>query len=79
MKKYLQGKIQAVRDAVLLGSIMAAGAAHAVAPAYITNAMTEAETTFTEYLTAAAPKVFTIVVIVAGFLFVVKLIKKATH
>ena len=53
--------------------------AGAVAPAYITDAITTATTTFTDYISAAAPGLFSIITIVAGLFLVVKLLKKSTH
>ncbi len=61
---------------VLLGSALAA---NATAPAYITDAITTATTTFTDYISAAAPGLFSIITIVAGLFLVVKLLKKSTH
>lgn len=58
--------------------VMSTGA-WAVVPSYISDALTSAQTTFTEYLTAAAPAVFALTILIAAFLFVVKLIKRATH
>ena len=58
---------------------LSAGMAGAVVPTYISDALTSAQTTFTDYLTAAAPAVFAMTIILAAFFLVVRLIKKATH
>ena len=51
----------------------------AVAPAWVADAMTAAQTTLTDYLAAAAPVGATITIAVAAFYFVVKLILRLAH
>jgi len=53
------------------------GEALAVPPAYVTDALTSAETTLTEYVGAAAPKVLSAVAIVAALGLIIKLVKRA--
>jgi hypothetical protein len=60
-------------------AMIAPVSAFAVVPTYISDALTSAQTTFTDYLTAAAPSVFAMTIILAAFFLVVRLIKKATH
>lgn len=64
---------------MFLGLFAVSMEAGAVAPAYITDAITTATTTFTDYISAAAPGLFSIITIVAGLFLVVKLLKKSTH
>jgi len=62
-----------------IGTVAALGAvsASAAVPAYITSALTSAQTTFTEYVEAAAPMVFALVVIIGAVFLVVRLVKRA--
>lgn len=64
---------------MVVGGVALPGMSFAVAPAYITDAITTATTTFTDYISAAAPGLFSIITIVAGLFLVVKLLKKSTH
>lgn len=58
-------------------ALVAMGPAFAVPPAYVTDALTAAESTLTEYMGAAAPKVLSAVAIVAALNLVVRLVKRA--
>lgn len=51
--------------------------AMAVPPAYVTDALTSAQTTLEEYVTAAAPKVLASVAIVAALGLIIRLVKRA--
>lgn len=66
-------------DAMVLAVTLAAlsTVASAVPPAYVTDALTEANSTLTEYVGAAAPKVLTAVAILAALGLIVRLVKKA--
>jgi hypothetical protein len=50
---------------------------HAAVPTYVSDALTAAETTLTEYMGAAAPKVLSAVAIVAALGLIVRLVKRA--
>ena len=51
--------------------------ANAVPPAYVIDALTAAEATLTDYMSAAAPKVLAAVSIVAALGLIVRLVKRA--
>lgn len=63
--------------ALVMGAMFFATEALAVPPAYVTDALTEANTTLTEYVGAAAPKVLAAVAILAALALIVRLVKKA--
>lgn len=49
----------------------------AAVPTYVSDALTAAQTQFTEYLGAAAPVFLTAIAAVAGILLIAKMIKRA--
>jgi hypothetical protein len=63
--------------AVALSGLFVGADALAVPPAYVTDALTAAETTLTEYVGAAAPKVLSAVAIVAALGLIVRMVKRA--
>lgn len=64
---------------VLLGSVLAVASvpSFAAVPTYVSSALTDAQTQFTEYLGAAAPVFLTSIAAVAGILLIAKMIKRA--
>jgi len=58
-------------------ALVLSASASAAVPAYITSALTSAQTTFVEYVEAAAPMVFALVTIIAAVFLVVRLVKRA--
>jgi len=62
---------------VALSALFVGLDAAAVPPAYVTDALTAAETTLTEYVGAAAPKVLSAVAIVAALGLIVRMVKRA--
>jgi hypothetical protein len=69
LKKYL---------AVVLGLFSLAPAmALAAVPAYVSTALTSAQTTLTEYIEAAAPFLFAVTILVAAIFLIVRFIKRA--
>lgn len=64
--------------AVVGGSLsMLPVAAMAAVPTYVSTALTNAQTTLTEYLEAAAPFLFAVTIIVASIFLVQRFIKRA--
>lgn len=55
----------------------AAVEAQATVPAYVTTALTNAQTTLTEYIEAAAPFLFAVTILVAAIFLIVRFIKRA--
>lgn len=51
--------------------------AQAAVPTYVSTALTNAQTTLTEYIEAAAPFLFAVTIIVAAIFLVVRFIKRA--
>lgn len=51
--------------------------AHAAVPTYVSTALTNAQTTLTEYIEAAAPFLFAVCTIIAAIFLIVRLIKRA--
>lgn len=60
----------------LFGMFLSAGASAAV-PAYVSTALTSAQTTLTEYIEAAAPFLFAVTILVAAIFLIVRFIKRA--
>jgi len=70
--------LKKINAAILGGSLFVVSTvAMAVPPAYVTDALTEANATLVEYVGAAAPKVLTAVAILAALSLIVRLVKKA--
>lgn len=63
--------------AVAIGGLVVGMDALAVPPAYVTDALTAAESTLTDYMSAAAPKVLSAVAIVAALGLIVRLVKRS--
>jgi len=51
--------------------------ASAAVPAYVTTALTSAQTTLTEYIEAAAPMLFAVTIIISAIFLIVKMVKRA--
>lgn len=66
----------AALTALLLGPVVSA---HAAAPAWVADAITAANTTFTEYLGAAAPVAAAVVAVFGGFKLIMGLISRITQ
>jgi len=60
-----------------ISGLLVGADALAVPPAYVTDALTAAESTLTEYVGAAAPKVLSAVAIVAALGLIVRMVKRA--
>lgn len=52
-------------------------AAFAQVPTYVTTALNDARTTLTDYLSAAAPFVFGVTILIAAVFLIVRMIKRA--
>lgn len=52
-------------------------AAFAQVPTYVTTALTNAQTTLTQYLEAAAPFLFAVTILIAAIFLIVRMIKRA--
>lgn len=64
--------------AVVSGLALAAPVAvQAAVPAYVSTALTSAQTTLTEYIEAAAPFLFAVTILVAAIFLIVRFIKRA--
>lgn len=73
-QKYLRSIGTAI---VGMGGLVAGMDALAVPPSYVTDALTAAESTLTDYMSAAAPKVLSAVAIVAALGLIVRLVKRS--
>jgi hypothetical protein len=64
---------------LLLGGLLSMFAVpvYAVVPAYVSTALTNAETVLTEYIEAAAPFLFAVTILVAAIFLIVRFIKRA--
>jgi len=71
--KNLKQKLAVVGGALALAPV----AAMATVPAYVTTALTNAQTTLTEYIEAAAPFLFAVTILVAAIFLIVRFIKRA--
>lgn len=58
-------------------AMFSGAAAHAAVPAYVTTALTSAQTTLTEYIEASAPFLFAVTIIISAIFLIVKMIKRA--
>jgi len=52
-------------------------AVQAAVPAYVTTALSSAQTTLTEYIEAAAPMLFAVTIIIAAIFLIVRFLKRA--
>jgi len=73
MKLNLRNKLSLVGAAVMAAPL----AVSAAVPAYVSTALTSAQTTLTEYIEAAAPFLFAVTIIVAAIFLTVRFIKRA--
>ena len=74
MKKFRLTKV----NGVLMGVALAAPVAvQAAVPTYVSTALTNAQTTLTEYIEAAAPFLFAVTILVAAIFLIVRFIKRA--
>lgn len=69
----LKRKLSAVASLALVAPV----AVQAAVPTYVSTALTNAQTTLTEYIEAAAPFLFAVTIIVAAIFLVVRFIKRA--
>jgi len=58
-------------------ALVAPVVASAAVPAYVSTALTSAQTTLTEYIEAAAPMMFAVTIIVASVFLIVRFVKRA--
>lgn len=66
-------KLKAVGAALLAFPVVA----QAAVPAYVSTALTSAQTTLTEYIEAAAPMLFAVTIIIAAIFLIVRFLKRA--
>ena len=71
-------KLHQLYQAMLAGILsLFAMAATAAVPTYVSTALTNAQTTLTEYIEAAAPFLFAVTILVAAIFLIVRFIKRA--
>ena len=73
-EKFKLVKVRGVLASVALGLPVAVQAA---VPTYVSTALTNAQTTLTEYIEAAAPFLFAVTILVAAIFLIVRFIKRA--
>lgn len=75
-RKYLA---PAVLGKYLAPAVLVAAPAAALAqvPTYVTTALTNAQTTLTQYLEASAPFLFAVTILISAIFLIVRMIKRA--